>query len=289
MGTCSPRISVTSTPSSPISTRTWTVGLSRRRCASPRRRPRSRYLYDVAAGINEADGLFSVESEGLILPGGDEPEDATVEIPFQSQDEIEKSMSGAVELEWTHALLLSSAADSAPDAVDVGRVGCTARLGVEDSLRQLGPALRHRLLAARGEKVEQVDGERLGRASFVPVESRAPSGARTTGSPQRSLPRSGERQSGQPSRQERGHDEPPRTRGVEAVVERSDSGRRVERIHPSKSDQKIRGRAVPARKAGRSPRLTAARMTFSLTPERRAVGWKVAPSGSFSEKLSRPG
>lgn len=132
--------------------------------------------------------LFSVESEGLILPGGDEPEDATVEIPFQSQDEIEKSMSGAVELEWTHALLLSSAADSAPDAVDVGRVGCTARLGVEDSLRQLGPALRHRLLAARGEKVEQVDGERLGRASFVPVESRAPSGARTTGSPQRSLP-----------------------------------------------------------------------------------------------------
>jgi arylsulfatase len=37
--------------------------------------------------------LFSVESEGLILPGGDEPGEATVEIPFQSQDEIEKSMS----------------------------------------------------------------------------------------------------------------------------------------------------------------------------------------------------
>jgi arylsulfatase len=37
--------------------------------------------------------LFSVEQEGLILPGGDEPEPATVEIPFQSQQEIEKSMS----------------------------------------------------------------------------------------------------------------------------------------------------------------------------------------------------
>jgi arylsulfatase A-like enzyme len=37
--------------------------------------------------------LFSVEKEGLILPGGDEPQAATVEIPFQSQDEIEKSMS----------------------------------------------------------------------------------------------------------------------------------------------------------------------------------------------------
>jgi arylsulfatase A-like enzyme len=37
--------------------------------------------------------LFSVESEGLILPGGDEPEEASVEIPFQSEDEIEKSMS----------------------------------------------------------------------------------------------------------------------------------------------------------------------------------------------------
>ena len=37
--------------------------------------------------------LFSVESEGLILPGGDEPEAATVEIPFQSQDEIGKSLS----------------------------------------------------------------------------------------------------------------------------------------------------------------------------------------------------
>ncbi len=37
--------------------------------------------------------LFSVADEGLILPGGDEPEPATVEIPFQSQAEIEKSMS----------------------------------------------------------------------------------------------------------------------------------------------------------------------------------------------------
>jgi arylsulfatase len=37
--------------------------------------------------------LFSVEGEGLILPGGDEPEEATLEIPFQSQDEIERSMS----------------------------------------------------------------------------------------------------------------------------------------------------------------------------------------------------
>jgi arylsulfatase len=37
--------------------------------------------------------LFSVDGEGLILPGGDEPEAATVEIPFQSQDEIDRSMS----------------------------------------------------------------------------------------------------------------------------------------------------------------------------------------------------
>ncbi|MCP5059219.1 MAG: arylsulfatase [bacterium] len=36
--------------------------------------------------------LFSVAQEGLILPGGDEPEAATVEIPFQSQAEIDKSM-----------------------------------------------------------------------------------------------------------------------------------------------------------------------------------------------------
>ena len=41
--------------------------------------------------------LFSVEKEGLILPGGDEPQAANVEIPFQSQDEIEKSMSA---LRW---------------------------------------------------------------------------------------------------------------------------------------------------------------------------------------------
>jgi arylsulfatase len=37
--------------------------------------------------------LFSVDQEGLILPGGDEPEEATVEIPFQSQEEIDRSMS----------------------------------------------------------------------------------------------------------------------------------------------------------------------------------------------------
>jgi hypothetical protein len=48
-------------------------------------------LQPVARKIYEF--LFSVEEEGLILPGGDEPEDATVEIPFQSEDEIERSMS----------------------------------------------------------------------------------------------------------------------------------------------------------------------------------------------------
>ena len=37
--------------------------------------------------------LFSADREGLILPGGTRPEEATVEIPFQSQGEIEKSMS----------------------------------------------------------------------------------------------------------------------------------------------------------------------------------------------------
>ena len=37
--------------------------------------------------------LFSVDKEGLILPGGDEPVSASVEIPFQRQDEIEQSMS----------------------------------------------------------------------------------------------------------------------------------------------------------------------------------------------------
>jgi len=37
--------------------------------------------------------LFSVAQEGLILPGGNEPEPATVEIPFQSQQEIDMSMS----------------------------------------------------------------------------------------------------------------------------------------------------------------------------------------------------
>jgi arylsulfatase len=37
--------------------------------------------------------LFSVDKEGLILPGGDEPGSAFVEIPFQRQDEIDQSMS----------------------------------------------------------------------------------------------------------------------------------------------------------------------------------------------------
>ena len=37
--------------------------------------------------------LFSIDEEGLILPGGDEPTKATVEIPFQREDEIEQSMS----------------------------------------------------------------------------------------------------------------------------------------------------------------------------------------------------
>jgi arylsulfatase len=37
--------------------------------------------------------LFSVDKEGLILPGGDKPKSASVEIPFQAQDEIEQSMS----------------------------------------------------------------------------------------------------------------------------------------------------------------------------------------------------
>ena len=36
--------------------------------------------------------LFSVEQEGIILPGGDAPEKSTLEIPFQSQDEIQRSM-----------------------------------------------------------------------------------------------------------------------------------------------------------------------------------------------------
>ena len=34
--------------------------------------------------------LFSVDKEGLILPGGDKPKSASVEIPFQRQDEIEQ-------------------------------------------------------------------------------------------------------------------------------------------------------------------------------------------------------
>jgi arylsulfatase len=41
--------------------------------------------------------LFSVEQEGIVLPGGDTPEKSTLEIPFQSQDEIERSMSA---LKW---------------------------------------------------------------------------------------------------------------------------------------------------------------------------------------------
>ncbi|MDJ0785730.1 MAG: arylsulfatase [Myxococcota bacterium] len=41
--------------------------------------------------------LFSLDREGLILPGGEEPEPGTVEIPFQSQEEIERSLSA---LRW---------------------------------------------------------------------------------------------------------------------------------------------------------------------------------------------
>jgi hypothetical protein len=41
--------------------------------------------------------LFSVEKEGIILPGGDAPTRAAVEIPFVGQDEIEQSM-GAIKL-----------------------------------------------------------------------------------------------------------------------------------------------------------------------------------------------
>jgi hypothetical protein len=37
--------------------------------------------------------LFSLAKEGLILPGGEEPEDATVEIPFQTPEQLERSMS----------------------------------------------------------------------------------------------------------------------------------------------------------------------------------------------------
>ena len=37
--------------------------------------------------------LFSVEKEGLVLPGGERPEPASVEIPLQSQEELERSMS----------------------------------------------------------------------------------------------------------------------------------------------------------------------------------------------------
>ena len=37
--------------------------------------------------------LFSIGKEGLILPGGDEPEEANVEIPFQSPEELQRSMS----------------------------------------------------------------------------------------------------------------------------------------------------------------------------------------------------
>ena len=41
--------------------------------------------------------LFSVESEGIILPGADKPTRVPLEIPFQSQEEIEQSMSA---LKW---------------------------------------------------------------------------------------------------------------------------------------------------------------------------------------------
>ena len=37
--------------------------------------------------------LFSVDKEGLILPGGDEPVSTDVEIPFVGGDELEQSMS----------------------------------------------------------------------------------------------------------------------------------------------------------------------------------------------------
>jgi len=37
--------------------------------------------------------LFSLAKEGLILPGGEEPEDANVEIPFQTPEQLERSMS----------------------------------------------------------------------------------------------------------------------------------------------------------------------------------------------------
>jgi hypothetical protein len=36
--------------------------------------------------------LFSVDDEGLIMPGGEEPVPADLEIPFQSQQEIDASM-----------------------------------------------------------------------------------------------------------------------------------------------------------------------------------------------------
>ncbi len=42
--------------------------------------------------------LYSVQQEGLIVPGGTEPEDAEVEIPFQSPEEIERSLSA---IQWT--------------------------------------------------------------------------------------------------------------------------------------------------------------------------------------------
>jgi arylsulfatase len=46
--------------------------------------PRLRQIYPF---------LFSVEKEGLILPGGDKRRSAELEIPFMRQDEIEQSMS----------------------------------------------------------------------------------------------------------------------------------------------------------------------------------------------------
>ena len=41
--------------------------------------------------------LYGVSQEGLIVPGGEEPEDADVEVPFQSPEEIERSLSA---LRW---------------------------------------------------------------------------------------------------------------------------------------------------------------------------------------------
>jgi arylsulfatase len=56
--------------------------------------------------------LFSLAKEGLILPGGDEPEDATVEIPFLRPAELERSMSA---IRWN---VIKSRVKSALGATD---------------------------------------------------------------------------------------------------------------------------------------------------------------------------